>query len=161
MASKNDARHGIGLSKLWFIRFDAMSGVKKLPNFNAAINCTTSAFERLVIALYQGKKLCPVYGPFKTKNVSRILNLYPWNCAVLLIYKWNMPRRLVRVPHWHPNNFINGSMYANAVVWCRSLIKLTRIRDQEHFDMKPYQPMRYVYFAYGVAHLFAILALYS
>jgi len=25
--------------------FDAMSGVKKLPNFHAVINCPTSAFE--------------------------------------------------------------------------------------------------------------------
>jgi len=52
MASKNDARHGIGvflaLNKSMPCLasfFDAMSGVKKLPNFVPAINCTSSANE--------------------------------------------------------------------------------------------------------------------
>jgi len=40
MASENDARQGIDYSVLG--QPDGMSGVKKLANFHAVINCTTS-----------------------------------------------------------------------------------------------------------------------
>jgi len=97
MASKNYAEHGIGLSQYWIIRshvwhrfFDAISGVKKLPNFLPAITYLTSAFE-------------PSHYGTVTVKLGTLPFIWRVNCQSSVII-YDMKVRWISTPHTASNN---------------------------------------------------------